>query len=76
MGVAPAVRRPDRRAARRRGRGAGAEPGDGADVGEDDWSRAGRHPEHDSPYTVELWLEIYAEHPYEHADQIRRALEG
>lgn len=37
------------------------------------WSRAGRHPEHDEPYTVAAWLAIYAEHPYEHAAQIRAA---
>jgi len=40
---------------------------------QDAWQRSGRHPEHDSPYTVLGWLEIYAEHPYEHADQIRAA---
>jgi hypothetical protein len=39
----------------------------------DAWDRSGRHPEHDSPYSVLRWLEIYAEHPYEHADQIRAA---
>lgn len=42
-------------------------------LGEDDWSRRGRHPEHDEPYTLPRWLELYAEHPYEHADQIRAA---
>jgi DinB superfamily len=36
------------------------------------WSRAGTHPEHDR-YTVEDWLEIYAAHAFDHADQIRRA---
>jgi hypothetical protein len=36
------------------------------------WSRAGQHPEHER-YTVEDWLEIYAAHAFEHADQIRRA---
>jgi hypothetical protein len=36
------------------------------------WARAGHHPEHDR-YTVEDWLEIYAAHAFEHADQIRRA---
>ena len=36
------------------------------------WSRAGHHPEHDR-YTVEDWLEIYAAHAFDHADQIRRA---
>ena len=38
-----------------------------------DWAKAGRHAEHDEPYTVEAWLEIYAEHPYEHAAQITAA---
>jgi hypothetical protein len=38
-----------------------------------DWTKAGRHPEHDEPYTVQAWLEIYAEHPYEHAAQISGA---
>jgi hypothetical protein len=42
-------------------------------LGEDDWARAGRHPEHTEPYTVDAWLELYAEHPYEHAAQIRAA---
>ncbi len=32
-----------------------------------------RYPEHDAPYTVGLWLQIYADHPYDHADQIRAA---
>jgi len=38
-----------------------------------DWARAGRHPEHDEPYTVERWLELYAGHPHEHAAQIEAA---
>jgi hypothetical protein len=37
------------------------------------WDRAGRHPEHDEPYSVATWLELYASHPYEHAEQIRAA---
>ena len=41
-----------------------------------DWSRAGRHPEHDEPYTIERWLELYAEHPHEHAAQISAARAG
>ena len=40
---------------------------------DDDWTKGARHPEHDRPYTVEAWLEIYAEHPYEHAEQIGAA---
>jgi hypothetical protein len=38
-----------------------------------EWSRTGTHTESGS-YGVERWLEIYAEHCHEHADQIRRAL--
>ncbi len=37
-----------------------------------DWTREGTHTEH-GRYTVERWLEIYAEHAHNHADQIRRA---
>ncbi len=36
------------------------------------WSRGGHHPEHER-YTVEDWLEIYAAHAFDHAEQIRRA---
>ena len=39
------------------------------------WQRTGTHAE-SGPYGVERWLEIYAEHCHEHADQIRRALAG
>ena len=39
------------------------------------FARAGHHPEHDG-YSVQLWLEIYAEHAHGHADQIRRARRG
>ena len=37
-----------------------------------DFARKGTHPEHGS-YGVERWLEIYAEHAHNHADQIRKA---
>ncbi len=37
-----------------------------------EWARTGSHSESGS-YSVERWLEIYAGHPREHADQIRRA---
>jgi hypothetical protein len=40
-----------------------------------EWSRTGRHTE-SGTYSVEAWLEIYASHPHEHADQIRRARAG
>jgi hypothetical protein len=39
---------------------------------ETDWTREGTHSE-SGRYTVEHWLEIYAEHAHTHADQIRRA---
>src|SRR6187549_2396540 len=39
---------------------------------EDEWHRSGRHAE-SGPYGVERWLEIYPEHPHEHAAQIRAA---
>ncbi|MBI3746255.1 MAG: DinB family protein [Chloroflexi bacterium] len=38
----------------------------------EDWAKTGTHTEHAS-YSVDRWLEIYAEHVHEHADQIRRA---
>jgi hypothetical protein len=40
-----------------------------------DFSRTGHHPEHET-YSVQAWLEIYAEHAHVHADQIRRARRG
>jgi hypothetical protein len=41
-------------------------------LAEAEWVRAGRHTE-SGPYSVEDWLEIYAAHAHDHADQIRRA---
>jgi hypothetical protein len=41
----------------------------------DDWARTGTHAE-SGPYSVEAWLEIYAEHAHDHADQIRRVRAG
>jgi hypothetical protein len=38
----------------------------------DEWERVGTHSE-SGPYSIDRWLEIYAEHPHEHADQIRQA---
>ena len=38
---------------------------------EDDWKRTGWHSE-SGLYTAERWLEIYADHAHNHADQIRR----
>ena len=40
-------------------------------IDDDDLQRGGSHPEHDAPYTLGLWLQIYADHPHDHADQIR-----
>ena len=41
-------------------------------MGDAEFARHGTHPEHGS-YGVERWLEIYAEHAHNHADQIRKA---
>ena len=41
-------------------------------LGPDDWARIGTHTE-SGPYGVEDWLQIYAEHAHDHAEQIRRA---
>jgi hypothetical protein len=38
----------------------------------EEWIREGTHSEA-GRYSVERWLEIYAEHAHKHADQIRRA---
>jgi len=43
-------------------------------LGEADWLREGTHSE-SGRYTVETWLEIYAKHALDHAEQIRRARE-
>lgn len=37
-----------------------------------EWQRTGTHSE-SGPYSVITWLEIYAVHAHNHADQIRRA---
>ena len=41
----------------------------------EEWSRTATHSE-GGAYSVDRWLEIYADHPREHADQIRRARSG
>jgi hypothetical protein len=38
----------------------------------EEWSRGGTHTE-SGAYSVERWLEIYADHAHNHAYQIRRA---
>jgi len=45
-------------------------------LGEDDWSRSGTHTESGPGYSVEKWLEIYAPHAHDHAEQIRQAVAG
>ncbi len=40
---------------------------------EADWQRAGQHTE-SGDYSVTTWLHVYAQHPYDHAAQIRAAL--
>jgi hypothetical protein len=40
-----------------------------------EWARTGTHAE-SGGYSVARWLEIYADHSHEHADQIRRARRG
>ena len=39
------------------------------------WTRTGTHTE-DGAYGVEAWLETYAAHGHDHAEQIRRARAG
>jgi hypothetical protein len=41
----------------------------------DEWRRTGTHTG-SGPYSVEGWLEIYAGHSHDHADQIRKARRG
>jgi len=41
----------------------------------DEWRRSGMHSE-SGPYGVEDWLEIYAAHSHDHAEQIRKARRG
>ncbi|HEY7280921.1 MAG TPA: DinB family protein [Actinomycetota bacterium] len=41
-----------------------------------DWSRSGTHTESGPGYTVDRWLEIYASHAHDHAEQIRAAVAG
>lgn len=44
-------------------------------MSDEDWRRAGWHPEH-GLYTATLWLQIYAAHAHNHAQQIRRLRES
>lgn len=40
-----------------------------------EWARTGTHS-NDGPYSVDRWLENYARHASDHAEQIRRARRG
>lgn len=40
---------------------------------DDEWERQGTHTE-SGAYSVAIWLEAYAAHAHDHAEQIRRAL--
>ena len=42
-------------------------------LGDGEWTRTAIHPKL-SPYDVDEWLRIYAEHAHAHADQIRAAI--
>jgi len=42
-------------------------------LSEEDWGRSGTHTE-SGPYSVEMWLEIYASHAHDHAEQIARSV--
>jgi len=42
-------------------------------LAEEDWLRAGTHTEIGA-YSVDTWLEIYADHCHDHVDQIGRAV--
>jgi hypothetical protein len=42
-------------------------------LSEAEWAREGTHSE-SGRYSVEIWLEIYAAHAHDHAEQIRKAL--
>ncbi len=43
-------------------------------LSDSEWSRSGTHSE-SGEYSVDTWLEIYAAHCHDHADQILRAVE-
>jgi hypothetical protein len=41
-------------------------------LSDEEWERAGTHTEL-GEYSIDTWLEIYAAHCHDHADQVRRA---
>jgi hypothetical protein len=42
-------------------------------LSDDAWERAGTHSEM-GPYSIDTWLEIYARHCHDHAEQAKRAV--
>jgi radical SAM superfamily enzyme YgiQ (UPF0313 family) len=44
-------------------------------LSDEEWTRAGTHSEMGA-YGVEVWLRVYAGHPYEHAEQARAVLKA
>ena len=42
-------------------------------LSDQDWDRAGTHTEMGA-YSIDTWLEVYAAHCHDHADQVRRAV--
>jgi DinB superfamily len=44
-----------------------------AALSDEEWERAGTHSEM-GEYSIDTWLEVYAAHCHDHADQIRRAV--
>jgi hypothetical protein len=42
---------------------------------EEVWANTATHPEYDDPYTFEQWLEVYANHPYAHREQVLKNYE-
>jgi hypothetical protein len=44
-------------------------------LSEAEWERAGTHSEM-GEYSIDTWLEVYAAHCHDHANQARRAAEG
>jgi hypothetical protein len=42
-------------------------------LGDEEWARTGTHSE-SGTYSVETWLEIYAAHAHDHAEQMRASM--
>lgn len=41
------------------------------DLPDEVWENTAVHPEFEQPYSFDLWLKIYADHPYVHIEQIQ-----